>query len=78
MAVRNLNDFYSNFKESSRFNQLSSLKEDVSRCDSASRRKLKATALAPFIDDLIPKRNRVQSYPKSRIKIKGKNPFMNS
>jgi len=68
-------DFYCNFIESSRFSVEGSLKEDLSRCDSSLRRKLKSTPLSPYVDDLIPKRGRPQSYPKGKITIKGYFPF---
>ncbi len=70
-----VSDFYVKFKESSRFKREADLKDDVSRCDSAIRRKLKATALAPFIDELIPRRGRPMTYPMRKIRIKGELPF---
>lgn len=71
-----LSDFYEKFKESSRFTDDRCLKEDVSRCDSAIRRKLKSALIAPYIDELIPKRGRSMTYPECRIRIKGELPFV--
>jgi len=70
-----LSDYYTNFRESPRFNYEATLKEDVSRCDSAIRRKLKETALSPFMDELMPKRGKPMTYPTARIKFKGRFPF---
>ncbi len=70
------NNWLDRLSGSSRFTYEDSLCDDVTKCMSDTRKKIrKHFSLKAFVDALVPKRNRAPSFPKGKIKFKGADPF---